>query len=183
MTSARFRSGFLGLTMAMIGASVTSAQSPVSSIAELNRLGDTKTKVIVIDTAGREFRGRIAHASEAQLSLRIGQEIRSLPAEAVRSVRVRREDSGINGALIGAALSGGLASLMFLDNECRDDPVCYKATAVYTGIGALAGFGIDALIHGSVVVYSAAIPSPQLVVTLSPLVVRGRTGVRLLVAF
>ena len=67
---------------------------------------------------------------------------------------------------------------MFLDNECRDDPACYTALAVYAGIGALAGLGIDALIHRDVVVYTAPPPSAQRAFTVAPFVARGRSGVR-----
>lgn len=183
MRSARLRSGFLGLTVAMMWASATDAQPVASSLAELQGLGRAKSEVTVTDTQGQEFRGRIADASESRLSLRIGSEIRRFDKAEIRSVRVRKEDSLANGALIGAAVAGGLTSLQFLDNECRDDPVCYKAVAVYAGIGALAGVGIDALIHGNVVVYTAPAPGAPHTVTLVPTIARGRKVVRLMIAF
>lgn len=180
MRSPPFRSLLVGLTVAVIGTGVARAQTS-TSLADLNRLAGTTSTVIVTDTAGRDFRGRITDASESRLTLRSGHETRTIPAQAIRSVRLRQEDSRINGTVLGAAVVGGLESLMFLDNECRDDPVCYQACAVYSGIGALAGFGIDSLIHRSVVLYSAAPAKP--VVTLSPFVLRGRSGVRVLIAF
>ena len=61
--------------------------------------------------------------------------------------------------------------------------MCYKAVAIYAGIGALAGVGIDALIHGSVVVYTARAPGAPHVLTMAPIVARGRNGVRLMFAF
>ncbi len=181
MRPARFRRGMLGLALTLAWASGADAQGLASSLAELAELGHTKT-VIVTDTTGREFRGTMADASESLVSLWIGSQVRSFAAADIRSVRTRKEDSLANGALIGAALGGGLTSLQFLDNECRDDPVCYETTAVYAGLGALAGLGIDALIHASVVVYSApsgAGPS----VTAAPVVANGRRGVRVTVAF
>ena len=51
------------------------------------------------------------------------------------------------------------------------------------GIGALAGLGIDALIHGEVVVYTASPPVSRRGVTVAPLAARGRSGVRLTIAF
>jgi hypothetical protein len=183
MRSARLRSGFLGLTVVMMWASAADAQPVAPSLAELNGLGQVKSNVTVTDTNGREFRGRIADASESLLSLRIGSEIRRFDKAEVRSVRVRTEDSLANGALIGAAVAGGLTSLQFLDNECRDDPACYEALTVYAGIGALAGLGIDALIHGNVVVYTAPAPGAHHMLTVAPMVARGRKGVRLTIAF
>ena len=183
MRSARLCSGFLSLALALMWASATGAQPIAASLGELKGLGSAKSTVTVTDTKSQEFRGTIADASELFLSLRIGSEIRRFAAAEIRSVRVRKEDSLANGALIGAAVGGGLTSLMFLDNECRDDPVRYQAVAVYAGLGALAGLGIDALIHGNVVVYAAPALGAQHILTLAPIVARGRRGVQLMVEF
>jgi len=168
-----------GLTFA----SAAGAQQVVSSLEELKILGNTNSKVTVTDRNGREFRGTVDDASEPLLSLRIAGSIHRFAAADVRSVRVRKEDPLVDGALIGAAVGGGVTSLMFLDNECRDDPVCYAAVAVYAGIGALAGLGIDALIHRSIVVYAALAPSAQRAGTVAPFVARWHRGVRLTIAW
>jgi hypothetical protein len=159
------------------------AQPVASSLAEVKGLASAASKVTVTDTKGQEFRGTIAEASESVLSLRIGSDIRRFDAVDVRSVRVRKEDSLANGALIGAVVGGGLTSLLFLDNECRDDPVCYSAVAVYAGIGAVAGLAIDALLHGTVVVFTAPPPGAQHLFTVAPMVARGGRGVWLTIAF
>lgn len=182
MKSTRLRAGLLGLAFAMVSATV-GAQPVAPSLAELKGLASAESRVTVTDTKGQEFRGTIVDASESMLSLRIGRDIRRFDAPDVRSVRVRKEDSLANGALIGAAVGGGLTSLSVLDNECRDDPACYVAVAVYAGIGALAGLGIDALIHGTVVAYSAPPPGARHLFTVAPMVTRGRTGVCLTLAF
>src|SRR5262245_26336602 len=159
------------------------AQQPVSSLEELKVLQNTSSSVTVTDTKGQDFRGTVTDASPTQLSLRIGNATRQFPVADVRSVRVRREDSLANGALIGLAVGGGLASLIFLDNECHDDPECYTIVAFDAGIGPLAGLGIDALIHRHAVVYSAPASGARPAVTVAPLIARGKTGVRLTVAF
>jgi hypothetical protein len=182
MRSASFRSWFLCLTFVLTWANTTSAQPIASSLEELKRLAGADAKATVTDASGQEFRGTIADASESLLSLRIGSGIRQFQAADVRSVRLRKQDSLVNGALVGAAVSGGLTSLMFLDNECHNDPVCYQAVAVYAGIGALAGLGVDALIHASVVVFSAPAAGAR-VVRVAPIVAREGKGVRLTVAF
>jgi hypothetical protein len=178
----RLRPGFVGLTFALI-CGTAGAQPVASSLAELKGLASGEAKVTVTDSNGQEFRGTIADASESLLSLRIGRDIRRFDAADVRSVRVRKEDSLANGALIGGAIGGGLTSLLFLDNECRDDPGCYAAVAVYAGIGALAGLGIDALVHGTVVVYTAPASGAQRRFTVAPMVAHGRKGVLLTIAF
>jgi len=172
-----------GMIVALAWGSSVHAQQVVSSLDELQPLRDTKAKVTVTDASGHEFRGIIAEASRTQLSLRLGSETRQFAADDVRSVRVRKEDSLLNGALIGAGVLGGLTSLIFLDNECRSDPSCYTAVAVYAGAGALAGLGIDAMIHRQVVVYTASRSNGQRAFTVAPWAARGRTGVRVSIAF
>ncbi len=180
MKSTRLRPAFTGLAFALMWATAD-AQPVASSLAELKGLVSEESTVTVTDAKGREFRGRIADASESLLSIRIGSDIRRFDAADVRSVRVRKEDALANGALIGAAVGGGLTSLLFLDTECGDDPACYGAVAVYAGFGAVAGLGIDALIHGTVVAYTA--PGAQQRVRVAPMVARGRRGVWLTIAF
>ena len=109
----------------------------------------------------------------------MGRELRCFDAVDVDSVRVRKEDSLANGALIGAAVGSGLTSLIFLDNECRDDPSCYASVAVYGGIGAAAGLIVDALIHRNLVVYAAPSRRGPLL-AVGPM---GLKGVRLTIRF
>jgi len=179
----RDRLTFLGLLFALMYAPGAGAQQIASSLDDLKILENTNSRVTVTDTNGQKFNGMVVAASDTVLSLRIGSAIRRFAADEVQVVRVRKEDSLANGALIGAAVGGGLSSLMFFDNECRDDPVCYTALAAYAGMGALAGVVIDALIHRTMVVYSAPPPSAQRAYLVAPLIARGRNGVRLTIAF
>jgi len=181
MRSTRLRPTLAGLVGLTLWAGIAGAQPVATSLADLQGLASGKTHVTVTDANGRELRGRVTDVSESRLSLRIGREVRRFDAADVRLVRARTEDGLGNGALIGAAVGGGLSSLMFLDNECRDDPACYTALAVYTGLGALAGLGIDALIHRTVVVYAAPPRPPR--VAMIPLLANGRKGVRLVIGF
>jgi len=183
MTLTWFRSGMLGPVLVLAWANGAAAQPAASSSLErLKALVPAHSTVTVTDRQGQEVRGTIDDASESGLSLRIGGAIRRFVIADVRSVHVRTNDSLLNGALTGAAVSGGLSSLMFLDNECHTDPVCYQAVAVYAGLGAIAGLGIDALIHGHVVVYTAR-PRVQNRVVVAPIVARGGKGVRLTLSF
>jgi hypothetical protein len=174
----------LTLSLAILRAGAVEAQTPASSLGDLKPLAMTRSTVFVSDTQGRTFRGTIAAVSESGLALRIGDTIRQFAVIDVGSVRVRKADPLVNGALIGAATSGGLVSLMFLDNECHDDPACYQAVAAYAGIGALAGLAIDALNRRSVVVYSRpSSPATRHVFTLTPMIQNGLKGVRVRVDF
>jgi hypothetical protein len=178
MRLAGFDSAVLGVTLALLSPGGVGAQPVATSLEQLKGLGSTKV-VTVADRAGDAFRGTIADVSESSLCLQIAGKIRCFEAGDVDSVRVRKEDSLIEGALIGAAVGTGLTSLMFLDNECRRDTSCYAAVTVYGGIGTAAGLLIDALLHGTLVVYSA--PSgKEARLKLSPM---GPKGVRLTIVF
>ena len=175
------RSGLFALVFALIGAAA-GAQPVAPSLADLRGLAMTESKVTVTDASGREYRGTIADASVSGLVLRIGDDTRSFDAPDVRSVRARRDDPLANGALIGAAVTGGLSSLIFLDNECNDDPACYAAVGVYAGVGALLGVAVDAMIHRTVAVYSAP-SAAQRFFTVAPIASVGRAGARVTFGF
>lgn len=182
MTSAWFRSAVLGSLIELASGTAAGAQ-PAASLEALRPLADAASTVIVIDAHGREVRGTIADASSTELSLRAGGTIHRFPAADVRTVRVRKDDSLADGALIGALVGGGSVALNFLDNECHDDPACYAAVGWCAGIGALAGIGIDALVRDEAVVYSAGAPRASQAIRVAPLAGRGRKGVRLTIAF
>ncbi len=68
-----------------------------------------------------------------------------------------RHDSVKNGAAIGAAIMGGLTALG-CGGAYGGAGVCVTAGIFYTGLGALAGAGVDALHKGRTTIYSK--PSP-----------------------
>ena len=173
-----FDAALLGATMVLVAPAGTAAQPFATSLARLQAVGRTRP-VTVADKAGHELRGTIADVSESRLCLQIAGEIRCFEAADVGSVRVRKDDSLVNGALIGAAVGSACTSLIFLDNECRDDASCYVAVAVYGGVGAAAGLLVDALMHGSLVVYAASLRK-EARLTVAPM---GLKGVRLTIVF
>jgi hypothetical protein len=166
----------LGSAILLLISTAAGAQPVATTFDQLQRLASDRT-VIVTDGTGHRFRGRLATVTESQLCVQIRPGLRCFDAPDVATVRVRNEDSLANGAFIGAAVGGGLTSLIFLDNECRDDPSCYGAVAFYGGVGAAAGLIVDALIHSSTVVYTA---NRGPTVTLRPM---GLKGLRLTILF
>src|SRR5687768_4820878 len=109
MTLTWFRSGMLGPVLVLAWAGGAAAQPAASSLEQLKALVPAHSKVTLTDTQGHEFRGTIDDASESGLSLRIAGAIRRFDAADVSTVRVRKNDSLVNGALIGAAVTGGLS--------------------------------------------------------------------------
>ena len=129
-----------------------------------------------------------AHAAQAQPTVSSVARLDQAPSAASSGpaedrsgpqAPVSDRDSLVNGALIGAAIGGGLTSLYFLDNECHDDPACCQAVAAYAGIGALVGMGIDALIHRDV----SGTRGARSVLKVGPFFARARKGVRVTFAF
>ena len=178
MRCAWLDSGLLGVALLLLSPAATTAQPIATSLEQLQGLGSART-VTLTDGDGREFRGTITEVSASWLCLQMGREARCFDAVDIGSVRVRKADSLANGALIGAAVGSGVASLIFLDNECRDDPSCYAGVAFYGGIGAAAGVIVDALIHRNLIVYEApSRPGPR--VAVGPV---GLKGVRLTIMF
>ena len=162
------------------------AQDPVRDFSQLNtrlRPGDT---VWVTDAQGREVKGRILSLSTDALTLEGGKP-RSFGAPEVSTIQLRRNDSLANGALIGLGVGSGLTLVACLaDTEAREAGWCVAAAAVYGGIGAGIGVGIDALIPGKkILAYRAPAPSgaPPARLSIAPVVTPRAKGVAVSFAF
>jgi len=106
MATDRLRSALVHLALVVTSAGVASAQPAVASLEDLKSL-ESATRVTVVDMQLRRFRGTIADASESLLLLRIGSETRRIEVSEIRAVHIRKEDSLVNGTLLGAAVGGG----------------------------------------------------------------------------
>lgn len=174
--------GFLGGVLLVAAGTAALAQPVYSSLEELKALVPAASTVKVTDSMGHERKGKLTSVTADALTLRTGDVLLTLEAGDVRRVRVRKEDSVLNGALYGAAIGGGLSSLIFLDNECWGDSDCVAYVAINTAFGAFIGMGVDALIHGYRVAYMAQAPAGPSV-TVAPFVSPEARGVQVRVAF
>jgi hypothetical protein len=129
------------------------AQGPTRTLDQLGLIVSRGDLVTVSSQRGTRVRGRILEVRTDQLVIDTGHTLRVWSADELHEVRRRSGDSLLSGAIIGAAVGGGLTSLLYLDNECRSDPACAKAVIVYAALGAAAGAGIDALIRANPVIY------------------------------
>jgi hypothetical protein len=141
------------LAMALACPASALAQLPTSTLDQLSLIVREGDLVSVRDQTGTSTRGRIIEVRTDRLIVDTGGIARSWSANELLEIRRRTRDSVLNGAIIGAAIGGGLTSSIYLDNECRGDPVCAKAVIVYAVIGAAAGAGIDALIRANPLIY------------------------------
>jgi hypothetical protein len=114
------------------------------------------TTAWITEAGGREERARIVDIAGSELTIAVGESVRRLRTDDIARIRVRRSDSVLNGALIGAGAAIGTAlfmcQLMEPWENCRDDvgPML-RIGAVGAGIG----IGVDALIRGRKTIYVA----------------------------
>jgi hypothetical protein len=158
-------------------------QEPAGTLEQLGLSVGSGDLVTVSTRTGTRVRGRILDVQTDQLVIDAGDGPRAWSADEIREVRRRTGDSVLNGAIIGAAVGGGLTSLLYLDNECRGDPDCAKAVIVYAALGAAAGAGIDALIRADRVIYRGSPGRVSWVVAPAFSVAARRVGVQLSIGY
>lgn len=169
------------------GATRVEAQGVATSFDQLGVLVKPGDKITIVDMTGREAEGRIQTLLRDELTVLTKDGAWQLSERDVARIRQRRSDSVQNGAIIGGAagLGYGLALLTFL--AATDDgggPIpagVVVGMAVFTGMGAAAGAGIDALITRRRVIYERPARGGQ--VRIAPLLFDGRRGVAVSVKF
>jgi hypothetical protein len=142
-----------------ISASPCIAQTRVGSLEELRNALAPGDLITVVSADGQPVAGRLIRFGDADLDLRVvnkhtsperGPQKVTMPLGAIQSLE-RRRDPVRNGAAIGAVVGAGFGGAMFayafvVDRNEMDEwtPLYLGAAAVYTGIGALIGWAMDA---------------------------------------
>ncbi len=165
------------------GARVLSQPSPAGhaqavsfdQLGMLIRPGDT---VSVTEASGARVSGTITGLSQSGMSLRVGRAVRDLSAADVAVVRQRQQDSLANGAKWG--LGVGAAVGLVGCGSCHIGPGLAMA-AVYGGIGAGIGVGIDALVKSDVVLYQRR--DSRVRITAAPQLAKSHQGVTVSIKF
>ena len=157
------RMTLLLVALVMAGSDPADAQTPVGSPVHLwSRViaGDT---VYVIDGSGQEITGVFARVSDVTLSLLVGGQRHDVPMKDVRVVSMQKDDSNLNGFLIGAGI-GAAITAVGMTEDCEGSSFCIDFPPAYVAVGAALGglaFGgvgalIDHLIKGRTVIFKAA---------------------------
>ena len=172
--------GMLGLVAVLaaggihLGWVAEPSAEPVATVSGLT-VGE---KVHVKDVHGRSVNGAIAEASMTALTIIEGGRSIIVASDEVQTVR--RQDSVVNGVLLG--LAGGLVGwYVGAGRVCNDDAAfCALAIAfpVSLGGGAAIGAGIDAVMHATL--YSRP---DRLRVRIAPAVSDSGVGARLSVSW
>lgn len=144
----------------MIGASPADAQVRVATLDELRRELSPGDFVSVVQTTGDSVWGRLLRFGDTDLEIRAetqqlpGQQRRRLDVKIARTAiqsLERPRDSSRNGVLIGAGIGAGVSLAMFVHAAAVDyneidewAPIYLGVGGVFTGIGALIGWAVDA---------------------------------------
>ena len=179
-----------------LGASPCFAQTHLTSIEELRRELAAGDFITVVPAVGQPFSGRLMRLGIADLEVRPvsrrtqperGPRDVTIPLDAIQSLE-RPRDSVRNGAAIGAGIGAGLVGVMFVRaivvdrNEMDEWAALYVGgAAVYSGLGALIGWALDAANSKPHVRYDVS-SGKRTKVSVQPVYSRGR-GIALVVSF
>ncbi|OFW10042.1 MAG: hypothetical protein A3H96_03560 [Acidobacteria bacterium RIFCSPLOWO2_02_FULL_67_36] len=172
----------LVLGLAALLPATAQAQKVASNFDELHGrvlLGET---VKVTDATGRATRGKLLKLTDTDLTVRIGEREQTVPGSDIVEVKARRMGPLWNGAVIGAAVPltiFGVVWAKYGGGECYD---CATGLAIWTGIGAGLGVGIDALVKGDITVMKKGAPAKRSI-AVAPVVSRDRRGVLCAIRF
>ena len=169
----------------MRGGTRVEAQEVASSFDQLTVLVKPGDQITVVDVSGRKTKGRIGKLSRDELILVNSAGPRRLGEVDVATISQRRDDSLMNGAIIGAVAGTAyfVTGVVLLSDSDGGDviiPTLIAWGVVTAGIGAAAGVGIDALISRRHVIYQKPARSR---VSVSPVFGRGRRGAAVTVTF
>jgi hypothetical protein len=156
-------------------------QGAASSLGALTGQIPAGEVVYVTDGAGTTVRGKLIGITNDAVQLRVNATTRDIRANDVARIQWQKRDSPLTGVLIGGAIGAipGIYWLIADPNECTG--LCPE-DYVAIGVGALVGGLIDRAMKKKITVYdSASRRSTKL--TISPILVRERKGLRVAVTF
>jgi hypothetical protein len=168
------------------GGTWVEAQEVASSFDQLSVLVKPGDKITVVDVNGRETKGQIGKLSRDALILVTSAGPRQLGDADVATISQRRDDSVVNGAIIGAVAGTAYfltAAALLRDSDGGDViiPTAVAGGLLFAGLGAAAGAGIDALISRRQVIYRK--PAGRSGISISPVFGHGRRGAAVTVTF
>jgi hypothetical protein len=192
----RFARWLLPVLVVAFDAAPALAQPRATTLDELHRELAPGDAVSLVQTSGEKVTGRLLRLGASDLDVRItqpaaGQPQRRLdvtiPLDAIQLLE-RPRDSPRNGMLIGAGVGAGFVGTMFVyavavDRNEIDEwaPIYLGYGVLFTGVGALVGWAIDAG-HSKPPVRFDKSGAETTRISLVPLGSRGR-GMALAVSF
>jgi len=136
--------------------------------------------VYVTVASGTTIKGQLIRITDDAIEMRVNHAAKVIGATDISRIQSERQDSPLNGVLIGAGIGAipGIYWLLADPNECTG--LCAE-DYVAIGVGALVGGLIDRAIKTKLTVYVAG--SRRTKVTLAPFLMHDRGGVRVALTF
>jgi uncharacterized protein YcfJ len=131
----------LAIVAVLAGAAAPASAQYAATFDELPAATKQGQKLFVFDREGNEIRGRLASITTDTVRLRVEGETRELARDEITLIRTPSQDSILNGAAIGAAVTGGFTLLSFAG--------CDNCTGFVLG-GMVWGAGIGAIIDACI---------------------------------
>lgn len=169
---------WVGLVLsATLVAGSAQAQDVAHSFDELQRLVKPGATILISDSTAHQLEGRIAELSASALVVVADGKKREFHAGDVATIQQRRQDSLLNGTLIGAAIGAGLGIMGGV--SCENDFGCGGSVgeflALWGSIGAGVGAGVDALIVKPRTIYQTR-PDTRTSLKIAPMLGNQRQG-------
>jgi hypothetical protein len=135
------------LMLFILGSGWALAQEPATSLDQLKILLKTGDKVTLMDLSGHSITGRIERIGPDALDLRVKDKVQTFAEKDLGQITQKKQDSALNGILIGAAVGFGAALPINLGIADESEKgVAVAASALW----GLIGGGIGALVDASV---------------------------------
>ena len=168
----------LGLLFAACDAGLASGQTVPTSLRDLQFLVAPGDRIVIVDAAGAETKGRISKLDGSTLSIKSGGGERRFGEEDLVVIRQRNRDSVLNGVLIGAAVGAGLGLISELSCAAMDEDCPYNGLVTIGGAmwGTFAGATVDLLHRTQRDVFRRAPGPASKSLTVSPLVAHRGAG-------
>jgi hypothetical protein len=148
----RYRIAFVAILLVVLAGSAARLSADPVMPPEKPR----QQEVVVALAGGRQLTGTLLELSPAAVTLLVNGSRREYRLDDVDRIE-RKGDSLANGALVGAAILGGLC-LVMCGQGLENPGDLLGAVFVNAGLGALVGVGIDALHSDHTVLYRAGGP-------------------------
>jgi len=175
------------ISLTVWGLPMASAQQ-ANSFEQLQVLVKPGDKVDVTGTDGTITKGKIESLTPSALRIATKTGIRDFSQKDALMIQQKRGDSLGNGAVIGAVSGAGFAGLALVaicSSEGCDGEGGFVAgsIALYTGLGAGIGVGIDALISHRHTIYKQPAQSMLRSIRVSPVISNTRKGAAMRFSF
>lgn len=157
----------------LAGAALPASAQYAAIFEELPAATKAGEKLFIFDREGNEIRGRLARITADTVTLRVEHGTRELTRDQIILIRTPAQDSVLNGAATGAAVTGAFALVSFA--ECHD---CSGVGAVMVG-SLVWGAGIGALIDACILTPRDVYRVGKRRVDVQPMVTPSARGARI----